>query len=331
MVGQEDGEQNATPSPNTIDHCCDPVGYGHRSAGERLCTLGALPSVANLFSWVARLGKSGQIPWIDRGIVSSSTLVEHGRVAIVGPMKSGKTREAAELIRRTQADGWLSVIYEPSRALDLIDLDMLSCAIAKQIEPQRCLFFVDELGLRQNPEHLERLSICIESVCKARPDAYFLITIQQERLSPVVQKWLQEHRFHDVAMPALTAEQRRVLAETGSEILSAAISEQAITTLTDDKSITKPWDVVSVLQYAPPRDSDREPLGEEGVRDLLARSEQDIWAEQRREVVTVEPAADILLKSIATFLSAGVTPRRTTVQSYALHLMPSSISKSKRS
>ena len=45
---------------------------------------------------VARLGRSGQIPWLDRGRTDTAVLRTHGRIAIVGWMKSGKTREAAE-------------------------------------------------------------------------------------------------------------------------------------------------------------------------------------------------------------------------------------------
>ena len=60
---------------------------------------------------VARLGRSGQIPWIDRGVTSAGLLRTHGRVAIVGWMKSGKTREAAELIRVALEGNWISLVH----------------------------------------------------------------------------------------------------------------------------------------------------------------------------------------------------------------------------
>ena len=279
---------------------------------------------------VARLGRSGRIPWIDRGIVSSSLLLSHGRIAIMGPMKSGKTREAVELIRMAQEDGWVSVVYEPTAALDLVDQNALAEAIAGELDPQRCLLFVDELGLRQDSEHLNRLSVCIESICKIRPDTYSLITIQQERLSPRVRNWLKGHRFHHVTMPALTPAQRRRLAEAGKEVLGVSITEKAVAILAESPDITKPWDIVSVLQYAPPRDSDRRPLDADGVRALLRRSEQDIWAEQRREVMEAEPAAKHLLESIVTFVSAGVTPDESTIRHYASYLMGSKVSSRER-
>ena len=74
---------------------------------------------------IKRLGQGGVIPWINRGVTASSLLRNHGRVAIIGLMKSGKTREAAELIRVATEDGWISAIYEPTAALDRIDEQLL--------------------------------------------------------------------------------------------------------------------------------------------------------------------------------------------------------------
>ncbi len=49
-------------------------------------------------------------------------------------MKSGKTREAAELIRMALEDGVISAVYEPTSALDLIDQEMLSQAVVAGLD-----------------------------------------------------------------------------------------------------------------------------------------------------------------------------------------------------
>jgi hypothetical protein len=140
---------------------------------------------------IGRLGPSGRIPWIDRGVTSPGLLLEHGNIAIVAEMKSGKTREATELIRRAQEEGWISIVYEPTVALDLIDEDTLAYALAGGLRhTQRSLFFVDELGLRQDAAHLAKLDACIRCISEWRPDLFLLITIQRERLGSQVLRWL---------------------------------------------------------------------------------------------------------------------------------------------
>ena len=127
---------------------------------------------------IGRLGRGGKVPWIDRGILSRRTLRLHGSIAIIGWMKSGKTREAAELICTAVEMNLISVVYEPTSALDLIDTNSLEAAISSEIdEHQKALFFIDELGLRSEPERLSRLSTCIDTIRKVRPDIFFLITI----------------------------------------------------------------------------------------------------------------------------------------------------------
>ena len=268
---------------------------------------------------VARLGRSGKIPWIDRDATSASLLREHGRVAIVGWMKSGKTREAAELIRRTLEDGWISQVYEPTSALDLIDQEALASAIATQLDSrQRCLFLVDELGLRPEMERLGRLSTCIKTISKARPDAYFLITIQRERLVSPVQAWLEEHQFHLVTLPTMTPVQRRELVGTAAKVLGVAVSDGAMRALASQTD-GRPYSIVFALQ----RVTGTETLSTDSVRELLTRSEDEAWAEQRRQIKNAEPAASPLLESIATFVSAGVTPRETGIRRYADYLITS--------
>ncbi|MCI0399329.1 MAG: hypothetical protein L0322_30945 [Chloroflexi bacterium] len=197
---------------------------------------------------VARLGRSGRIPWVDRGSTSARTLRIHGQVAIVGWMKSGKTREAAELIRSALAEDLITVVYEPTSALDLIPQELLTAAaIAEVDEHERSLFFVDELGLRPEKERLERLSTCMESIRQVRPDIYFLITIQRERLTAAFETWLKTHHFQKIELPPLAVEQRRELTRSGANILGVAIADDAVDVLASDTD-GRPYSIVFALQ-----------------------------------------------------------------------------------
>jgi tetratricopeptide (TPR) repeat protein len=268
---------------------------------------------------IERLGRSGKIPWVDRGVTSTSLLRTSGRVAIVGLMKSGKTREAAELIRVALQDGLISVVYEPTSALDLIDQDTLAQEVGAQVEvAQCCLFYIDELGLRTELERLERLSTCIQSICKIRPDTYFLITIQRERLTSTFQTWLEEHNFSQVTLPPLSISQRHDVASTGAAVLGVAVTAPAIKALADQTD-GRPYSIVFALQQA----SGTGALTKANVHALLARGDEEAWAEQRRQVIGAEPSAGPLLESIATFVSAGVTPRESSIRHYARYLMTS--------
>ena len=136
-------------------------------------------------SLVNRLGRSGRIPWVNRLDHKAGLLRRYGRVAVIGWMKSGKTREAAELVRLGLDSGLITAVYEPTAMLDLIAQEALETAVKSQIDSQqRSLFFVDELGLRPEPERLVRLTTCLNGIHQVRPDTYFLITIQRERLTP---------------------------------------------------------------------------------------------------------------------------------------------------
>ncbi|MEM7066222.1 MAG: tetratricopeptide repeat protein, partial [Cyanobacteria bacterium P01_B01_bin.77] len=263
----------------------------------------------------ARLGKSGKIPWIDRGAASPGLLREHGRVAIVGWMKSGKTREAAEIIRTAIEDGTIAAVYEPTSALELIKQDSLAESITIQVDDrERTLFFIDELGLRPEEERLERLSQCLDTITNLRRDTYCLITVQQERLTDTVRNWLSEHSFYLLELGALDISQRQALVNTSKDIWEFDITSDAVNALAN-LTDGRPYSIVFTLQQA----SQETELSKALVEKLLNQSDEEAWAEQRRNVISLEPLAEVLLESIATFVSAGVTPRASSIKQYACY------------
>ena len=249
------------------------------------------------------LGNGGEIPWIERGMASLSLWNHHDRIAIIGPMKSGKTREALELIRIAQQNGLVSTVFQPAGAINVIDLELLASAVAVQLD-RPCLFFIDDIGVLQDEAYLERLSICIDTIAHVRPDARFVITMQVERLalSETLQAWVDKHRFHRISPPDLTAEQRHELAESGTKTLGASLTPEAVAVLGNDTEIVRPWDIVWVLQAALDRKADKLPLTEGDIAALLAEGEQAVWARQRQNIIKIEPAAEQLLESIGDLL-----------------------------
>ena len=171
---------------------------------------------------------------------------------------------------------------------------------------------------------LERLSICIDTIARNRPDARFVITLQVERLqlSETLQAWVEKHRFHRISPPDLTAEQRHELAESGTKTLKASL---------DAGSSGGPWQRCADRQAVGYRLGASSSVGSQSrqastyrgdVEALLAEGEQAVWARQRQNIIKVEPAAEQLLESIGTFFSAGVTPRESSILRYAAFRMP---------
>jgi hypothetical protein len=86
----------------------------------------------------ARMGRGGQAEWIDRHATLLTHLCRpHGRLIITGRMKIGKTREAAELIRRAVDDDLVPPdrIYEPTPALRLLTGEGLRAALRRCLDP----------------------------------------------------------------------------------------------------------------------------------------------------------------------------------------------------
>ena len=268
-----------------------------------------------------RLGSGGPIPYVNRGVTNAQSLVRTNRLAILGSVKSGKTREAIELMRQTQDRGEIVSIYEPTSSLDLIDLDMLKQIVVGQMTRQSLLFFIDELDLRQTDQNLSRLSLCIEAIQETRPDALFLVTLQVERLTATLQGWLHKNDFGFVIMQPLTRDERFSLVERTRKTLGVAVTDAGAQLLSESDQVSKPWDIVSVLQYAPLVGSSDPAMNEVQMQRLLSDSQAAIWERQRNEVISTQPVSGTLLEAIALLFSAGVTPSESMAHQYVEYLL----------
>lgn len=271
-------------------------------------------------SLIQTLGGSGQIPWMDRNLTTPSLFSHHDCVAILGVMKSGKSREAYELVRRTLEQGIVSCVYEPTSSLDLIAENDLGTAIQLHLDSVPAIFIIDELDLRQSDEQLHRLSMCMETITAQRPDTRYIVTLQHERLTPYLKNWLDGHSFYPVSVPVLSPTERRRLVFDGAATLHAAITPSALDRLAANPAVTRPWDIVQILQAAPKTTSNESALDDDAISTLMQRTEPDLWAEQRSNAFKAHPLAQPLLDSIVVFLSAGITAQASNVLSFAVWL-----------
>ena len=115
------------------------------------------------------LGLGGQVNWIDRSAARVSDLRTHHRLLIVGRTGLGKTREAAELIRRALSQGLVPEerIYEPTPWFHLLTSDSLRSALGQRLTPQLpLLLFLDDLPCHVLGEGLDQLQSALSTLQK---------------------------------------------------------------------------------------------------------------------------------------------------------------------
>jgi hypothetical protein len=93
------------------------------------------------------LGRGGQVSFINRRVQDKPILDEWKKVIIVGKMKSGKTREAAELIQWAIDHDLIHTdqIYEPSQTFRALDASGLEDSLKWKLDTGRkVLVFIDD-------------------------------------------------------------------------------------------------------------------------------------------------------------------------------------------
>jgi hypothetical protein len=171
----------------------------------------------------------GRVNWIDRHATHVADLRTHGRVVITGRMKIGKTREAAELIRRAVAEDLVAPdhIYEPAPVFRFLSDASLREALRRSLDPQApTLLFVDDLPYQFPDEALEQLTTALDVLreCKA---AYVVATARTDQLTEAHRAWLQKRGFHVLTLPDMDAEQTGRLVDNAAGLFGLQVEDAA--------------------------------------------------------------------------------------------------------
>ena len=262
----------------------------------------------------ARLGRSGQVNWIDRHATTLADLHAHGRLVITGRMKLGKTREAAELIRRALAEDLVVQVYEPGPALRFLAAGGLRTIVEQSMEPVTpMLLFVDDLPYHFYGEGLERLGECLSALdmCKT---AYVIATARSDQLTGQHQAWLERQGFHIIALPDLDAEQTGRLVDGGTGTFELQVSDAARAVFVAERDGTPELTLMGLRRL---HADGVIQVDEAAAQQVTRESLGEAWAEARRYIVKRQPLAAYLLDSLATFHAAGVNAYTPLVLHYA--------------
>ncbi len=152
-----------------------------------------------------------EITWLDRQIVMTNDLRNYQKILIVGRMKSGKTREAAQLIRKALDEELLipSRIYDISQGLREIQSEAIQSALNRELDRgKRTLFFIDDLPKQSTGKQLDSLTEHLKALEKCSP-GYFIATARSDHLesTPELKKWCDKTNVKLIEMKPLTDEQ----------------------------------------------------------------------------------------------------------------------------
>jgi tetratricopeptide (TPR) repeat protein len=266
-----------------------------------------------------RLGRGGQVDWLDRGATQVADLRSRQRLAIVGRSQSGKTREALELMRRAVQQGLLAEdrILEPGPAFRLLSEEGLRAALRPCPDPPAAvLLFVDDLparfygrGLKQLDEALAALQEC--------PLTYVLATARSEQLTADWQAWLGQQRFEVAELRDLNAEEAAALLDAAAARIEVALDGATRDALVAGQDGTSGWALGSLRRL---RMEGGAKADGTAAHRIAQESMTATWAALRREIREEAPAVGPVLDSLATFYAAGVVAGTPLVLHYAARL-----------
>ena len=279
-----------------------------------------------------QLGRGGQVNWLDRGLIGSSGLDPDFRLlAITGRARSGKTREAIELVRRTIADGQVAAdrLYAPGPAFRMLTVEGLRYRL-EEIKATAgaplLLLFDDLAAYLKDDDGLARMNE-VMAVLGGLDPVYVVATVGagagdaptvlSARVLNACYAWLDAHSFDVFELPDLDEGLAGRLVDVAAATFGLQIDDAARAELVEGGDGT-PEQVVASLRCL--RAGGATHVDQETARRVAGLSLEQKWAEVRRRVVGQAPAAAPLLQSLATFRAAGVGAATPLVLDYGAHL-----------
>lgn len=171
--------------------------------------------------------------WVDRGKIQPD-ITTYRRIAIIAPPSFGKTREAAEILRRiTRAVGENQAYRIANQLVNLpanTARQYLRSQLAENCQP---ILLFENLP----PEQIPQLAACLP--WSDNMQGYVLVTLSVENLSEKYRQWLVKHAYTLIELPAFNTRQiarmvEEIFARLGYNCSPEALHLLASTTLKHD-------------------------------------------------------------------------------------------------
>ena len=268
-----------------------------------------------------RKTSGGSVNWIDRGQTNPNQLAEFHQLIITGAMKVGKSREAAELIRRTIRREAVHPdrVFKLSADFPLYTADGLQQAIRKVVNPgPAILLFIDDFPrLFSDEVRLQRLGAALTTMRQEYAALYLVASARSDKLLGYHQNWLDAQDFAQVELPTLNASQMERLIDSAAGVYRLQIeadARQVLVTGCDGR----PEHLIiafNLLEYEKFTTVDVNTAKQYIHQDLL-----ELWKKTRLAVEGQNPAARYIFSALDSFYAAETTADSGLTLAYALDL-----------
>ena len=253
-------------------------------------------------------GEKKFIPRIDRRLVGVPDLKENHVIVFTGRMKSGKTREAGELIRSAIIEEAVSPkrLYDITGAIREYSVETLATILRNKLPHEaRTLFYLEEIPLDVAPKYLEMLDEFIQAMNGCHP-GYFVTSVRAEQLAnnPVLQDWMKRNA-QQIEIGPLNEGEKNQFIDVLRGVYPLRWDEAYRQDLLDLSDGTPGHLVLIFLRASEPK---AEPLTRDAVRRIASLTLEENWKEIRAEIQKSQPLADALIRALAACKYANVTP-----------------------
>ena len=179
------------------------------------------------------LGQGGDVNWIDRNDTRVSDIRKHARIIITKLSRLGKTREAAELVRRAIDENLINEenTYKIGTAFRFLDENNLIYALLEVLNYDApIMLFIDNLPFNYSGGDLSKLSLLLREISKCK-DAYVIAVARNDQISTEHRSWFETENFFEIKLSDLSLEQVGRLVDSASGLLKLQIDDAAGTSL----------------------------------------------------------------------------------------------------
>ncbi len=257
----------------------------------------------------SNLGRyGGKISWVDREIINFNEFRKYKKIAFIGPMKSGKTREAIELIEIS----FLSDIIINGMAfslnislgeIDKINIDHIIASLPKK--SKNILFFLDDIPQNYPIESLNLITEILHRIESISLKPYIIVTVRSDLMSSEHEEWLVANNIRTVNMLPLNKEQSIKLINNVMSIFKIEAEQEVIEVLVSHGDGT-PEQLISVFRQINISKIKKLTIG---LANIYARNEAEvIWHDTRDYIYKNNSVAGDLIDIIALFKTCRMKP-----------------------
>jgi hypothetical protein len=261
--------------------------------------------------------KGGMVSFINRGATDRKLLYQHSRVIISGPMKMGKTREAAELIRWAIEDELVGAdqVFEPGRAFRELDAAELAKKLRWEHTGKSVLLFLDDLPKEILPGQEEKWSAALQALRQC-PECYVVATARSDQMGGI-EKWLAKEGFQIVTLRGLQAEEVEKLTLAAGGIFRLQLSEAARQEFIRHSDGRPETTLIGLRRLEAEGEAMRLVEAKEASR-FAQNGLEDAWAAVVRNLEENHPGARYWLEALGVFYGANVRAAEGLLKALAL-------------